>query len=104
MAWFYLGVAGLLEIVWAAGLKSSAGSIRVVMAGVTMIAFIGSFYFLARALQHIPIGTGYAAWTGIGIVGTTILGIVVFGEGLSMLRAGSLALILIGITGLKLAS
>jgi quaternary ammonium compound-resistance protein SugE len=103
MAWTFLVVAGLLEIVWAIGLKFTHGFTRVGPSVVTLIALVASFYLLARALQTLPVGTGYAVWTGIGAAGTAIIGMLVLGESASPLRLASLALIVAGIAGLKLA-
>ena len=76
LAWSYLVVAGVLEIVWAIGLKYAAGFSRLVPSVVTIAAMLASVWFLALALRTIPVGTGYAVWTGIGSIGTAILGMV----------------------------
>ncbi len=104
MAWWYLLCAGLLEIVWAIGLKYTAGFTRVVPSVITIAAMIGSVWLLALALKSIPVGTGYAVWTGIGAVGTAILGIVIFGEAVNAARIACIALIVAGIFGLKFLS
>jgi quaternary ammonium compound-resistance protein SugE len=104
MAWVWLTLAGLLEIVWAVGLKYTAGFTRLVPSAITAGAMIASVYFLALAVRTIPIGTGYAVWTGIGAVGVAILGIVLFGESRDTLRLASIALIVLGIVGLKVLS
>lgn len=104
IAWIYLAIAGLLEIVWAIGLKYTYGFTKLVPSVVTIVAMIASVIFLALALKTIPVGTGYAVWTGIGAVGTAILGIVLFAESANPLRLACIALIVIGIAGLKLAS
>jgi quaternary ammonium compound-resistance protein SugE len=104
MAWLYLVVAGLFEIAWAIGLKYTDGFTRIWPSVLTMIAMIASVYFLALALRTIPVGTGYAVWTGIGAVGTAILGIVLFAESTALPRIVSIALIVAGIVGLKLAA
>ena len=104
MAWVYLFFAGLLEIVWAVGLKSSEGFTKPLASTVTVIAMAGSFWLLALALKQIPLGTGYAVWVGIGAVGTAILGIVLFGESAGLLRLGCIGLIVVGIIGLKFAA
>ena len=104
MPWLYLTLAGLLEIVWAVGLKASDGFTKPLASGVTVAAMAGSFWLLALALKKIPLGTGYAVWVGIGAVGTAILGIVLFGESAAWPRLACIALICIGIAGLKLAS
>ena len=104
MAWVWLTLAGLLEIVWAVGLKYTVGFTRLVPSAITAAAMIASVYFLALAVRTIPIGTGYAVWTGIGAVGVAILGIVLFGESRAALRLASIALIVLGIVGLKVLS
>jgi quaternary ammonium compound-resistance protein SugE len=103
MAWTLLVIAGLLEIVWAIGLKYTEGFTRPGPSAVTLLAMLASFYLLSRALLTLPVGTGYAVWTGIGAAGTAILGILALGESASPLRLASLALIVAGIAGLKLA-
>src|SRR5688572_3640869 len=104
MAWIYLAIAGLLEIVWAIGLKYTEGFTRPLASTVTVAAMAASMWCLALALKEIPIGTGYAVWVGIGAVGTAILGIVLFGESAAWPRLACVALILAGIIGLKLTS
>ena len=104
MSWFYLVLAGLLEIVWAIGLKYTEGFTKLVPSLITAAAMIASVWFLALALRTIPVGTGYAVWTGIGAVGTAILGIVLFAEPATMARLLSIGLIVAGIIGLKLVS
>ena len=103
-AWFVLVVAGILEIVWAIGLKYSDGFTRVTPSVVTVVAAAASFWLLALAMKTLPVGTAYVAWTGIGAVGTAVLGIVLLGEGASVARVASIALIVAGIVGLKLAT
>ena len=78
MAWIYLFVAGLFEVFWAVGLKLSNGFSQPVINVITVLGMIASFYFLAIALKNIPLGTAYAVWTGIGTIGTVILGIILF--------------------------
>jgi quaternary ammonium compound-resistance protein SugE len=102
MAWIWLTLAGLLEVVWAIGLKYTDGFTRLWPSVITGAAMIASVYFLALAVRTIPIGTGYAVWTGIGVVGVAILGMILFGEPKTLLRLGSIFLIVIGIAGLKL--
>ena len=104
MAWIWLTAAGLLEIVWAVGLKYTEGFTRLVPSAITALAMVGSVYLLALAVRTIPIGTGYAVWTGIGAVGVAILGMVLFGEPRDALRIGSILLIVLGIAGLKLVT
>jgi quaternary ammonium compound-resistance protein SugE len=104
MAWLWLILAGLLEVVWAVGLKYTEGFTRLAPSVVTIGAMIGSIYLLATAVRTIPIGTGYAVWTGIGAVGAVILGMVLFDEPRDFLRVGSILLIIAGIAGLKVAT
>ncbi len=104
MAWIYLAIAGVFEIIWAVGLKYSDGFTRPLASAVTVAGMVVSFWCLALALKEIPIGTGYAVWVGIGAVGTAILGIVLFGESAAWPRLACIALILAGIVGLKLTS
>jgi quaternary ammonium compound-resistance protein SugE len=104
MAWVWLTAAGLLEVVWAVGLKYTEGFTRLWPSAVTLVAMGASVYCLAVAVRTIPIGTGYAVWTGIGAVGVAILGMALFGESREVLRIGSIALIVLGIAGLKLLS
>ena len=104
MNWMYLVIAGVFEIVWAIGLKYTDGFTRVWPSTVTVMAMIASFYFLAQALKTIPVGTGYAVWTGIGAAGTAILGIILFAESTALLRLVSLVLIVTGIVGLRVST
>ncbi len=104
MAWIYLAIAGVMEIVWAIGLKYSEGFTRFWPSVVTVLGMAVGFYYLSQALKVIPIGTGYAVWVGIGAVGTAVLGIVLFGESASPARLACIGLIVAGIVGLKLAS
>lgn len=101
MAWGYLFVAGLLEICWAIGLKYTHGFTRLWPSVVTLVAIVASMTLLAVAVKTIPVGTGYAVWTGIGAVGTAILGIVLFAEPLTAWRLTFLLMIVAGIIGLK---
>ena len=104
MAWIWLTIAGLLEVVWAVGLKYTDGFTRLWPSLITGAAMAASVYFLALAVRTIPIGTGYAVWTGIGAVGVAILGMILFGEPKTILRLGSILLIVFGIAGLKLVT
>ncbi|HOD29769.1 MAG TPA: quaternary ammonium compound efflux SMR transporter SugE [Syntrophales bacterium] len=104
MAWIYLLIAGLMETAWAVGLKYTAGFTKLWPSLWTLAGMAISFYFLSLALKTLPIGTGYAVWTGIGAVGTAILGIVLFGESHSATRIFCIAMIVAGIAGLRLAS
>lgn len=103
-AWLLLFAAGLLEVVWAIGLKYTEGFSRLVPSVITIAAMIASIWLLAMALKSIPVGTGYAVWTGIGAVGTAILGIVLFNEAATVARIACIGLIVAGIFGLKLVS
>ena len=103
-SWILLLVAGLLEVVWAIGLKYTEGFSKLVPSLITITAMIASLWLLALALKGIPVGTGYAVWTGIGAVGTAILGIALFGEAASAARIACIGLIVAGIFGLKLVS
>ncbi len=101
MAWFYLLLAGLFEIVWAVGFKYSQGFTRLIPSLWTLIAMGVSFFSLALAVKEIPIGTAYAVWTGIGAAGVALYGICFFSESASLLRLLCIAFILIGVLGLK---
>jgi quaternary ammonium compound-resistance protein SugE len=101
MAWVWLTVAGLLEVVWAVGLKYTEGFTRLWPSAITLAAMAASVYCLAVAVRTIPIGTGYAVWTGIGAVGVAILGMVLFGESRAALRIACIGLVVLGIAGLK---
>ena len=104
MAWIYLFIAGLFETAWAIGLKYSEGFTKLGPSLFTAAAMISSFYLLSLALRTLPVGTGYAVWTGIGTVGAAILGIVLFDESRAIPRILCIFLIVAGIIGLKLTS
>ena len=104
MAWVVLFIAGLLEIGWAVGLKYTEGFTRLWPSLGTAAALIASMGLLALALRTLPLGTAYAVWTGIGTVGTAVLGIVLFREPATALRLVCIGLIVVGIVGLKVAS
>ena len=104
MAWVYLFIAGIFEIVWAIGLKYLQGFTRLYPSLITIGGMIVSFYLLSLATKTLPMGTAYAVWTGIGALGTVLLGIILFHEPVNLIRISFLALILIGILGLKLTS
>ena len=104
MAWIYLSIAGLLEVVWAYSMKLSDGFSRPVPATVTLVAMIASFTLLALAMRSLPLGTAYTVWTGIGAVGAFILGIVLLGEALTLMRVVAAALIVGGLVLMKLSS
>ncbi|MCE7901858.1 MAG: quaternary ammonium compound-resistance protein SugE [Gammaproteobacteria bacterium PRO9] len=103
MPWMLLTVAGLLEIGWAVGLKYTEGFSRPLPTMLTLAAMLGSMWLLALAVRDIPLGTAYAVWTGIGAVGTAILGIVLLGEPATLVRLACIGLVVAGIGGLKLA-
>ena len=102
MEWIYLLIAGFFGVAWAIGMKMSNGFTDVKISVLTVIGMIASFYFLALSLKHIPLGTAYAVWTGIGTVGTVIFGVILFKEPASVVRFLCIFLILAGIVGLKL--
>ncbi|MBX3238149.1 MAG: quaternary ammonium compound efflux SMR transporter SugE [Nitrospiraceae bacterium] len=104
MAWGYLVLAGLFEVAWAVGLKYSDGFTRPWPSMITILSICASMGLLALALKSIPVGTGYAIWTGIGIAGTAVLGMVLFAESASATRLISLLLIVAGILGLRASS
>ena len=104
MAWIWLTLAGLLEVVWATGLKYTEGFTRLVPSVITVGAMVASVYLLGAAVRTIPIGTGYAVWTGIGAVGVAILGMVLFNEPKALARIVSILLIVAGIAGLKMVT
>jgi quaternary ammonium compound-resistance protein SugE len=104
MAWTILFFAGLLEIGWAIGLKYTEGFTRVVPSVLTLAAMAASVILLGLALKTLPIGTAYAVWTGIGAVGTAILGIILFGDPATAVRLACIGLIVAGIAGLKLVA
>ncbi|MFC4407384.1 quaternary ammonium compound efflux SMR transporter SugE [Haloarchaeobius iranensis] len=100
MSWGILVVAGLFEIAWAVGLEYSEGFSKPVPSALTLLALVISMLLLARAVESLPVGTAYAVWTGIGAVGTAILGVVLFDEPATLARAGFVGLIVAGIVGL----
>lgn len=104
MAWVFLGIAGLLEVVWAYLMKVSNGFTKPVETAFMVAAMVASFWLLSLAMKELPLGTAYAVWTGIGAVGAFAVGIIVLGEAATLMRIGSALLILTGMIGLKLAS
>ena len=102
MAWVYLIVAGLLEVTWAIGLKYAMGQSRLWPVGVALAIGLASFVLLAMAMKTLDVGPAYAVWTGIGAVGATVFGIILFHEPGNALRLACIALIVVGIIGLKL--
>lgn len=104
MSWIILFIAGLLEVVWAIGLKYTHVFTRLTPSVITVTAMIVSIVLLSWAMRSLPVGTAYAVWTGIGAVGAAITGILLLGESASLARIASLALIVAGIVGLKLST
>lgn len=104
MPWLHLIIAGLLEVAWAVGLKQTEGWTRLWPGVITVVLMIASFFFLSLALRTLPIGTAYAVWTGIGAVGTALIGLFIFHEPRTTARIVCLLLIISGVVGLKLAS
>ena len=104
MSWIYLFFAGLFEVGWAVGLKYTHGFTRLTPSLLTVAAMTISLFLLGLALRSLPLGTAYAIWTGIGAIGTAILGIVLFAEPAAALRLVCIGMIAAGIVGLKLVS
>lgn len=103
LAWIALVAAGLLDVAWAISMKYAQGYTRLGWSLVSLVLLAGFVFLLGRALQALPVGTAYAVWTGIGAIGTVLMGVLLFGETLNPVRAGGIALVLIGIVALKLA-
>jgi quaternary ammonium compound-resistance protein SugE len=104
MAWVVLVVAGLVEVAWAVGLKYTVGFTRLVPSVLTIGGGLVSFFLLAQAARTLPIGTAYAVWTGIGAVGTAVLGMILFEEPRDWARLACIGLVVVGIVGLKLTT
>ena len=104
MAWIILIIAGLFEVGWAVGLKFTEGFTRLVPTGLTLVSMVISLGLLGIALRTLPLGTAYAVWTGVGTVGTAILGMALFGEPAQAMRLVCIGLIVAGIVGLKLVT
>lgn len=104
MAWVYLIIAGILEVAWAVGMKLSEGFTRPLISAATVAGMIASFVFLALALKRLPLGTAYTVWTGIGAIGTAVVGMVAFAEPRDLPRLLSIAAIVAGVIGLKATS
>ena len=102
MAWIYIIMAGLLEIVWVFGLKYSRGFTEIIPSIVTIIIIIFSFFLLSKALHSIPLGTGYAIFTGLGTVGTVVTGMLFLGETINPLKVFFVALMILGINKIKI--
>ncbi len=103
MSWIILFFAGLFEVGWAVGLKYTEGFSKPLPTVLTALAMLVSLGLLGLAMKHLPLGTAYAVWTGVGAVGTVIARIVLFGESMALLRLASVALIVCGLVGLKLS-
>jgi quaternary ammonium compound-resistance protein SugE len=101
MAWIYLFAAGLLECIWPITLKASDGFTKLTPSLVTIVVGFVSLVLLSLAMRQIPIGTAYAAWTGIGATGVAILGIALYGEPTTLARLSCIALIIAGVVGLR---
>lgn len=104
LAWVYLGIAGLLEVCWAIGLKYTEGFTRLWPSVFTLMTLAASMLLLAKAAQTLPIGTAYGVWVGIGALGASILGIMLFHEPVTAARLGFLGLLLVAIIGLKVTA
>ena len=102
-AWMNLLIAGVFEILWATSMKYSEGMSRLFPTVLMYVAGFASFYFLSGAVDRIPIGTAYSVWTGIGAIGTALIGMLLFGESAHWLRLMSIAVVLLGIAGLRLS-
>jgi len=103
-AWTILFIAGLMETGWAIGLKYTEGWTKLVPSAITLVFMAGSFLLLSKSLEDLPVGTAYAVWTGIGAVGTVVIGIFILGESRDILRLLCIMLIVAGIAGLMLVS
>jgi quaternary ammonium compound-resistance protein SugE len=103
IAWLALVAAGLLDVGWAISMKYADGYTRLGWSLISLALLAAFVFLLGRALQALPVGTAYAVWTGIGAVGTVLMGVILFGETLNPVRLGGIALVLIGIVALKLA-
>ncbi|RFB05348.1 DMT family transporter [Parvularcula marina] len=104
MAWVYLILAGILEILWAYSMKQSSGFTRVVPTAVMLVAMIGSFGLLSLSMKTLPLGTAYPIWTGIGTIGTFLVGIAILGEAFTMLRIIAAMLIMAGLIMMRISS
>lgn len=101
MAWVYLFIAGIFEVIWAISLKYTNGWTKLVPSIVTGVGMVIGFIFLSMALKTLPIGTAYAVWTGIGTIGTSLYGMIFLNESTNIIRITCILLISIGIVGLK---
>jgi len=102
MGWVLIGIAGMLEIAFAFAMKSSEGFTRLIPATLTVAAGLSSTFLLSLSLRTLPVGTGYAVWTGIGAAGTAVVGMLVLGDSIAPLRILSIVFILVGVVGLRL--
>jgi len=102
VAWIFLITAGVLDVLWAIAMKYADGYTRIGWSILSLVLLAAFVILLGRSLQVLPVGTAYAVWTGIGAVGTVLMGAVLFGESLDPVRIGAIALVMIGIVGLKL--
>jgi quaternary ammonium compound-resistance protein SugE len=102
MAWLFVFIAGLFEIVWAIAMKYSDGFSKLWPSAITIVGMLISFFLLSYALKTLPVGTTYAAWTGIGAAGTAVMGMILFGESREAVRLFCIGLIIAGILGLQL--
>lgn len=102
IAWIYLLIAGLLEMVWSSGLKYSENFTKIIPSIITVVAAFFSVWLLSLSLKTLPLGTAYAVWTGIGTIATVIFSIIFFGESINLLKILSFLLIILGIIGLKI--
>ncbi len=103
LAWTALIAAGLLDVAWAVAMKCADGYTRLGWSVVSLVLLAAFVFLLGRALQALPVGTAYAVWTGIGAIGTVLMGVMLFGESIDPVRLGRIALVLVGILALKLA-
>ena len=104
MAWIYLVIAGVLEVIWAFTMKQSQGFTNLKYSAITIVAMIASFGLLSVAMRTLPLGTAYTIWTGIGAVGAFVVGVTVLGEALTPMRVGAAVLIVSGLVLMKLSS
>lgn len=104
MSWGILVLAGIFEIFWAIGLKYTDGFTKLIPSLFTIVAMLVSFWLLSLSLKTLPLGTAYAVWVGIGIIGTVIAGIMLFGDSINIIRIISIAFIILGIIGLKITT
>lgn len=104
MAWVFLFIAGIFEVVWATFLKLSDGFSKAGFSIATIIGMLISFFFLSQATKVLPMGTAYAIWTGIGAIGATIVGVLIFNESMTLARGCFLLMLIVGIIGLKFTS